>query len=481
MSTETHEARAPGGKLVLGPPLAGDEPADRSPLPTLIRSGFRRIRRAISRRTPKGLYARSLIIIIAPMVLLQSVVAFVFMERHWQTVTQRLSAAVVQDIAAVIDMIETYPADPTFSDVTRIARDRLGLNVLVLPSEPLPAPAPKPFFNILDGILSEEITQRINRPFWIDTVGESRIVEIRIQLPDHMLRIFAPRNSAYASNSHIFLVWMVGTSLVLILIAILFLRNQIRPIQKLAQAAEGFGRGQPMPTDFRVRGASEVRRASLAFIQMRDRIERQIEQRTQMLNGVSHDLRTVLTRFRLQLVLLEDGEDRRELEHDVDEMGRMLEGYLAFAKGEGGEEVGELDLERLFLRFESEAALKNCTIETEIAGDPLVTVRPDAFTRCLNNLVANAMRHGQAVRLLARHDDRWLSVSVEDDGPGIEANQREEVFKPFFRLDEARNIDAGGTGLGLAIARDIARSHGGDILLSESALGGLKAMVRVPA
>ncbi|WP_182085553.1 ATP-binding protein [Aureimonas sp. ME7] len=446
-----------------------------------MRSGFRRIRRAISRRTPKGLYARSLIIIIAPMVLLQSVVAFVFMERHWQTVTQRLSAAVVQDIAAVIDMIETYPADPTFSDVTRIARDRLGLNVLVLPSEPLPAPAPKPFFNILDGILSEEITQRINRPFWIDTVGESRIVEIRIQLPDHMLRIFAPRNSAYASNSHIFLVWMVGTSLVLILIAILFLRNQIRPIQKLAQAAEGFGRGQPMPTDFRVRGASEVRRASLAFIQMRDRIERQIEQRTQMLNGVSHDLRTVLTRFRLQLVLLEDGEDRRELEHDVDEMGRMLEGYLAFAKGEGGEEVGELDLERLFLRFESEAALKNCTIETEIAGDPLVTVRPDAFTRCLNNLVANAMRHGQAVRLLARHDDRWLSVSVEDDGPGIEANQREEVFKPFFRLDEARNIDAGGTGLGLAIARDIARSHGGDILLSESALGGLKAMVRVPA
>ena len=442
---------------------------------------LRRVPRFVSRRTPKGLYARSLIIIIAPMVLLQSVVAFVFMERHWQTVTQRLSTAVVQDIAAVIDMLETYPQDPGYTELGRIARENLNLNVLVLPPEPLPAPAPKPFFNILDGILSEEITRRISRPFWIDTVGESRIVEIRIQLPNHMLRVFAPRNSAYASNTHIFLVWMVGTSLVLLLIAILFLRNQIRPIQKLAEAADGFGRGQPTPADFRVRGASEVRRASLAFLQMRDRIERQIEQRTQMLNGVSHDLRTVLTRFRLQLALIEDSEDRRELEADVDEMGRMLEGYLDFAKGEAGEDVGELDLERLFAKFETEAVLKERLIETDILGDPLIAVRPDSFTRLVTNLVANAMRHGGRVRLRARHDQRWLTLAVEDDGPGIDPASREEVFKPFVRLDEARNIDAGGTGLGLAIARDIARSHGGDILLSESSLGGLKAMIRVPA
>ncbi|WP_082652285.1 ATP-binding protein [Aureimonas sp. AU12] len=449
--------------------------------PRIWRGPLRHVPRYIARRTPKGLYARSLIIIIAPMVLLQSVVAFVFMERHWQTVTQRLSTAVVQDIAAVIDVLDTYPQDPSFLNINRIARERLGLNVLVLPSEPLPAPAAKPFFNILDGILSEEIRRQINRPFWIDTVGESRIVEIRIQLPEHVLRVFAPRNSAYASNTHIFLLWMVGTSLVLLLIAILFLRNQIRPIQKLAQAAEGFGRGQPLPPDFRVRGASEVRRASLAFIQMRDRIERQIEQRTQMLNGVSHDLRTVLTRFRLQLALLEDGEDRRELEHDVDEMGRMLEGYLAFAKGEAGEDVGEFDLERVFAKFAAEAALKGCTIETDVVDDPLITVRPDGFLRLITNLVANAMRHGRHIRLTARRDGRWLTVTVEDDGPGIPASQREDVFKPFVRLDEARNIDAGGTGLGLAIARDIARSHGGDILLSESDLGGLKAMIRVPA
>ena len=296
-----------------------------------------------------------------------------------------------------------------------------------------------------------------------------------------MLRVFARRNSAYASNTHIFIVWMVGTSLVLILIAVLFLRNQIRPIQQLASAAEGFGRGQPLPPDFRLRGAQEVRKAALAFIQMRDRIERQIEQRTQMLNGVSHDLRTVLTRFRLQLTFFADGEDRRELERDVDEMQRMLEGYLAFARGEAGEEVGVLDLESILARFETEAAMKGKSLIATIEGDPTILVRPDSFTRAIGNLVANALRHAGHVEVTARHEGRWLTVTVEDDGPGIAPDDREEAFKPFVRLDTARNIDDGGTGLGLAIARDIARSHGGDILLSESALGGLRAMIRIPA
>ncbi|MCQ0989486.1 ATP-binding protein [Jiella marina] len=430
---------------------------------------------------PKGLYARSLIIIIAPVVLLQCVVTVVFMERHWQLVTQRLSEAVVQDIAAVVDLVNLHAGEDDLDDVLRIAQRRLDLNVALLPAEPLPAPAPKPFFNILDGILSREITDKIGRPFWIDTVGNSKIVEIRILLDQGVLRVFAPRNSAYASNTHIFLVWMVGTSLVLLVIAILFLRNQIRPIQALAAAAEGFGRGKPMPPDFRPRGASEVRRASLAFIQMRDRIERQMEQRTQMLNGVSHDLRTVLTRFRLQLALLGEGEDQDELNSDIDEMQRMLEGYLAFAKGEVGEDVSEIDLEVLFQRFRSEARLKGKSLDYELSGDPRVTVRPDAFTRMVTNLVANALRHGDTVRITANHDSRWLSIAIEDDGPGVAPDKREEVFKPFVRLDVARNIDVGGTGLGLAIARDTARAHGGDILLSESRLGGLRALIRLPA
>ena len=443
-------------------------------------SPFRPLPRLMRRSMPKGLYARSLIIIIAPVVLLQCVVTVVFMERHWQLVTQRLSTAVVRDVAAVVDLIEEKPAGESYDDIIDIAQRRLGLTVSVLPPEPLPAPAPKPFFNILDGILSEEITDRIGRPFWIDTVGNSKIVEIRIQLPDKVLRVFAPRNSAYASNTHIFLVWMVGTSLVLLVIAILFLRNQIRPIQMLATAAEGFGRGQPMPQEFRPRGASEVRRASVAFIQMRDRIERQMEQRTAMLTGVSHDLRTILTRFRLQLALLGESEDIDELQNDVDEMQRMLEGYLAFARDEASEDVGELDLAPMLERLGADARRKGKSFELAIDGDPRISVRPDSFTRMVTNIVTNAVRHGDHVRVHASHEGRWLTVTVEDDGPGIAPEKREDVFKPFVRLDEARNIDSGGTGLGLAIARDIARSHGGDILLSESDLGGLRALIRVP-
>lgn len=445
------------------------------------RGPLRHVPRWFARQMPKGLYQRSLIIIIAPMVLLQSVVAFVFMERHWQLVTQRLSTAVVRDISAVISIIETFPQNGDFSRIDRIAKDDLNLDIAVLPPTPLPPPARSPFFNILDGILSEEIRDQIGLPFWIDTVGNSKTVEIRIQLPNHILRVFARRNSAYASNTHIFLVWMVGTSLVLLLIAILFLRNQIRPIQALAEAADGFGRGQPMPDGFRPSGASEVRRAALAFIQMRDRIERQIEQRTQMLNGVSHDLRTILTRFRLQLEFMENSEDKQELERDVDEMQRMLEGYLAFAKDEQGEAIGELDLEEMLTRFEGEAERKNKAIATDVLGDPVVTVRPDSFTRLVTNLVSNAMRHAERISVVARREGRWLTVAVEDDGPGIPSDKREEVFKPFVRLDPARNIDAGGTGLGLSIARDIARSHGGDVLLSDSAMGGLRALIRIPA
>src|SRR5262245_1197226 len=251
---------------------------------------------------PKGLYARSLLIIIVPMVILQSVVAFVFMERHWNTVTRRLSSAVTQDIAALIDMHRSYPQDADRSTLRRIARERLDLVVDFLPGADLPPPGPKPFFSLLDQALSREIGNRIRLPFWIDTVGRSSLVEIRIKFDDAVMRVFARRSAAYASNSEIFLLWMVGTSLVLLTVAVLFLRNQIKPILRLADAAESFGKGREVP-DFRPRGAREVRRAALAFVEMKRRVERTIEQRTTMLAGVSHDLRTILTRFKLELAL----------------------------------------------------------------------------------------------------------------------------------------------------------------------------------
>ena len=428
---------------------------------------------------PTGLYARSLLIIVTPMVILQSVVAFVFMERHWNTVTYRLSAAVTQDIAALIDVYRIYPQDADQQTLRRIAQERLGLVVDFLPGTDLPPTGPKPFFSLLDQALSKEISQQIKRPFWIDTVGRSSLVEIRILLDNTVMRIFARRSAAYASNSHIFLVWMVGTSVILLGVAILFLRNQIRPILALADAAESFGKGREVP-DFRPRGAREVRRAAHAFMEMKRRVERALEQRTTMLAGVSHDLRTLLTRFKLELALLEDGPELAGLKKDVDEMARMIEAYLAFARGDSGEPAAATDMAEFLEELRSDAERHGHKATVVFHGQPVVTVRPAAFKRCLANLVSNAARFAPSIAITGHRDHRYLTVSVDDDGPGIPPRMRDEVFKPFFRLDDARNQDEGGTGLGLAIARDIARSHGGDIMLSDSPMGGLRATVRVP-
>jgi two-component system, OmpR family, osmolarity sensor histidine kinase EnvZ len=439
---------------------------------------WERLSRGLKALMPKGLYARSLIIIVAPMVILQSVVAFVFMERHWNVVTRRLSAAVTQDIAALIDIYQTYPQDPDRSTLKRIAQSRLGLVVDFLPMRDLPPPGPKPFFSLLDQALGVEVRQQIGRPFWIDTVGRSALVEIRIQLDDTVMRVFARRSAAYASNSEIFLLWMVGTSMVLLTVAILFLRNQIRPILALADAADSFGKGRDVP-GFKPRGAREVRRAAQAFIDMKRRVERSIEQRTTMLAGVSHDLRTLLTRFKLELALI-GGPEVEALSKDVDEMGHMLEAYLAFARGDAGEQAARIDMAAFLDELKLDAERHGHKASVVFHGHPLVMVKPAAFKRCLANLVSNAARFAPTISITGHRDHRWLTITVDDDGPGIPSGMREEVFKPFLRLDDARNQDQGGSGLGLAITRDIARSHGGDITLGDSPLGGLRATVRVP-
>lgn len=457
--------------------------ADSTPLPLKSkRNPLQVFARWLARKMPKGLYARSLLIIIVPMVVLQSVIAFVFMERHWQTVTQRLSKSVTSDIAAIIQVIEDYPQDPEFAGITEIARDRLGLNISILPPDPFPPAVGKPFFSLLDDTLRTEITEQIGRPFWIDTVGDSDLLEIRIRLekPENVLRIFVLRNKAYASNSHIFLIWMVGTSLVLLIIAILFLRNQIRPIQQLSYAADSFGKGQVMPKDFRIRGASEVRQAGLAFLQMRGRIERQIEQRTAMLTGVSHDLRTVLTRFKLQLALLSQTNETEELQADVNDMQQMLEGYIDFAKGDTDEAIDTVNINDVLQRHNLEKDLLEKEYEIDCPSNLALKFRPNAFTRLTSNIVTNAFRYADQLSVKVSEGNERITMTFDDDGPGVPDDMKEEVFKPFMRLDEARNLDETGTGLGLSIARDIARNHGGDINLYDSPQGGLRVIVVLP-
>lgn len=433
---------------------------------------------------PKGLYARALIIIITPIVLLEGVVAFAFMERHWQAVTRRLSEATARDVAALVDLYKGYTGKDDYATLRNLAQDRLNLSFQILPKGELPPRQPKPFFALLDRTLTDEIQKRmVGVPFWIDTVGDSRHVEIKIRLDNAILRFVATRSQTYASNSHIFLIWMVVTSIILLTVAILFLRNQIRPILRLAEAADNFGKGRPIPDDLTPRGALEVRKASEAFIEMRDRIVQHVDQRTAMLAGVSHDLRTILTRFKLGLALVEETPEIIAMERDVNEMQHMLEDYLAFAKGDGGEEAHPTRLRHLLEQIVEEGVAQGMPVtfkQSRRRRELIVPLKSTSFKRAITNLLSNANRYASEIVVRASKSKKFMFVIIEDNGPGIPEAERENVFRPFYRLDGSRNQASGNSGLGLAIARDIARSHGGDITLGESQMGGLLATVRLP-
>ncbi len=438
---------------------------------------------ALRNYMPTGLFPRSLLIIVVPIVLIQIFVAYLFMERHWSTVTQRLSSAVVSDIALIAQLRMQEQGGDSYQ-LSQMANDTFDMSVAFLPGESLPPPADIPRVALLHSSLSREIGAQIGRAFWVDTSTYDNYVDIRILLPGEVMRVLTQRKRVYATNSHIFLIWMTGSSAILLFISAIFLRNQIRPIQRLAEAAERFGKGADTP-NFRPAGASEVRRAAASFIEMRDRIKLQIEQRTTMLAGVSHDLRTPLTRLKLQMAMLPPSADNESLMADIDEMENMLEGYLAFAKGYAGEAAHPTRLDHLL-----ETVINNthrrwpdADVKLTDTVEALISLKTQAMTRCLSNLINNACAHAPIVhiRAIRSSDSDTIDITIDDNGPGIPDSKLDEVFRPFYRLDDARTANLGGTGLGLAIALDIARGHGGDIKLRRSTLGGLCAKVTLPA
>jgi two-component system osmolarity sensor histidine kinase EnvZ len=433
----------------------------------------------IKRYLPKSLLGRSVLILVTPLVLLQVIATFVFYERHWSTVTQGLARTLAGDVALVVSYIEDHPDPADRRWIFERGASRMALRLSFQPGAHLPPDGPTPETDEVERMLTPILQELIEHPFNIDTAEVDRDLEIKVQLPDGVLVATTSRKRLFSATTYIFVLWMVGSSLVLLAVATVFMRNQVRPIRKLAAAAKSFGKGRDVP-GYRPSGASEVRQAADAFIEMRDRIKRQIAQRTEMLAGVSHDLRTPLTRMKLQLAMLGKRPEIEELTDDVVEMERMVEGYLAFARGEDAGSPEPHDISALLAHVVSGVRKGGAQIDLHAEEHLVVPVRFDAFKRCMGNLVSNAARYGKHVQVRAGRRDDTVEIIVDDDGPGIPLEQREAVFRPFFRLDPSRNIATGGVGLGLTIARDVVRGHGGDLQLDDSPLGGLRARLRLP-
>lgn len=458
-----------------------------SPWPTEVRATLvhaaprpasrRRRRRwlTVKRFLPTSLYGRALLIIILPIALMQLAVTWLFFTSYDERVNSRLSGALAGDVAWVVD---AYIADrAAFPVVAARASDHSDLQVS-LRSGALPAPTPAK--GEADRILRRALAQRLDLPFDAHAARLPGLVEIEVATGGgQVLRVLASHERVSASRAHVFLAWLAGATVLLTAVAVLFIKNQVRAIERLAAAAEAFGRGADAP--LKPHGAREVRQAARAFLDMRERIGRHLDQRTALLASVSHDLRTPLTRLKLELALARPSKKLEAMKRDVLEMEHTIDEYLAFARGEGGEEVETVGLRGLL--DEVAEGARRVGAEVSVFTDPglLVDVRPNALKRALSNLVMNAAVHGERVEMAAvPRLNGGVEITVDDDGPGIPAEQHEEAFKPFSRLDESRNQNRKGVGLGLAIARDVARGHGGDIRLERSPAGGLRALLRLP-
>ena len=438
--------------------------------------------RMLKKLLPKSLYGRVAPIVILPIFLMQSVITYVFFARHWDTVTANQSANAAGQISLLTRLFEEAETSEARRHVEQIALDDLNISTRFEQGKHVPQHNKLSPFNLYNATLNRQLREQLGRPFWFDTRSWPSYVEIRVQLDDGYLVFLPFRDRVFATTGPVFVFWLVGTSLLLGSIAIVFLRNQVRSILRLATAAEAFGRGRDIP-DFKPTGATEVRRAGRAFIAMRERIRRHMTQRTTLLAGVSHDLRTPLTRMKLSLAMLPDGEDVEELRRDVDEMEKMVESYLEFASDISSIDAPEaFDTAALVEEIASACDPTGARLTLDIGpGDLKIEARRDALKRAFLNLIGNGLKYADDVWVSIKRAGAYLEFTVDDNGAGVPEEKYADVFKPFYRLDGARSGNVAGVGLGLSVVRDVARSHGGDVTLSRSDHGGLRALIKIPA
>jgi len=437
--------------------------------------------RFLKRLFPRGLLARSLLIIVIPLVLLQVITAYVFFDRHWDVVSRRLNMAVASEIGLVTRLIETYPDKGLRAWTFSIARMSQFLTFKIEPGKPLPVIAPEAS-DPIERTLHRYLKSYIPYPYAVDGRPAASHLTVYIQSPGGLLEVDVPKNRLFTESIFLFVFWIVASSLILFGVATIFMRNQVRPMLRLARAADAFGKGRDA-AEVRFEGATEVRQASRAFNAMRERIKRQIDQRTAMLAGVSHDLRTPLTRMKLQLALLEgrpgvEGID--DLRADVAEMERMIDAYLDFVRGSGTETATTTDVADILNEVVARHRRGGGQVALSLERPVILPLKRQAFERAFGNVLGNALRHGHRAWVHATLRGDQIEVLVDDDGPGIPEARREDVFKAFYRLETSRNLSTGGMGLGLTIARDLVRGMGGDVTLTDSPNGGLRVRLTLP-
>ena len=428
----------------------------------------------IKKFLPQTLLGRSILILVIPLIVLQLIITIIFYNRHWDTITRHRTIDFVKDITLVVESFEKNKSMENQIWALNNVSEKLQLQTFYKKNKKLNFDKYKEKTTELEKYLFKNLDP-LNKKFNLSINDEKKLITVMVELNEGVLEFRANKKRIFSSTTYIFILWMVSASIILFAVALLFLKNQIKPIRKLAIAVDRFGKGKSIE-NFKPSGAREVRRVSNAFKIMKDRIENSISQRNKMFSSISHDIRTVLTRMKLNLELHKL--DKSGLKKDLVEMEEMVVEYLKYAKGEKKEKIQKVNITNLLNTIKKRYPKKNIYFNN---GKKInIHIRLNSIKRCINNLISNSLKFSKNIEITCNKKNNNLEIIIDDDGPVIQENERKKVLQPFYRIEASRNRDTGGIGLGITIAADIINNHGGDFFLDKSPLGGLRAKIYLP-